>query len=214
MELYSVRILRTEEERILAKRLLYEVYVQEQGWIPPVGNPSNLKIAESVLGNILVDDYDSVSTQFGGFYGDRLVGVHRIITRFNGRLEVENYSQLPRFLQNDCHHELSRSAVDINFRKSPIFLLIVATEIRYLIGCGCKYAIGTATFPEPGNFFCKIGATRINFPEFKYYLLDQNLVSLIVLFLEQPENFRRLFTVVDKFKQKGKVKLIGDEIDL
>ncbi|MEQ8463798.1 hypothetical protein [Coleofasciculus sp. E1-EBD-02] len=214
MELYSVRILRTEEEKILAKRLLYEVYVEEQGWIPPVGNPSNLKITESVLGNILVDDYDSVSTQFGGFYGENLIAVHRIIPRLKGRLEVENYTQLPGFLQKDCHHEFTRLAIDINFRKSPIFVLIVAAEIRYLIRCGCQYAVSTATFPEPGNLYCKVGATRINFPEFKYYLLDQNIVSLIVLFLEQQEDFRRLFTIVDKLKQKGKVKPIDDEIDL
>jgi len=214
MELYSVRTLRTDEEKILAKRLLYEVYVKEQGWIPPVGNPSNFKIEASLSGNILVDDYDSVSTQFGGFYGENLIAVLRVIPRLNRRLEVENYTQLPLFLQKDCHHEFNRLAIDINFRNSPIFSLIMAAAIRYMIGCRYKYVISSAPFPEPGNLYCKVGATRINYPEFKYYLLDQNLVSLIVFFLEQPENFQRLFTVVDKFKQKGKVKLIGDEIDL
>lgn len=58
MEFYSVRVLRTLEEKSLAKRLLYDVYVKELGWIPPSGNPSNLTIQESPLGNILVDDYD------------------------------------------------------------------------------------------------------------------------------------------------------------
>lgn len=166
------------------------------------------------MGNILVDDYDSVSTQFGGFYGENLIAVLRVIPRLKGRLEVENYTQLPLFLQKDCHHEFNRLAIDRIFRNSPIFLLIMAAEIRYLIRCGCQYAVSTATFPEPGNLYCKVDPTRINFPEFKYYLLDQNTVSLIVLFLEQPENFQRLFTVVDKLKQKGKVKLIDDEIDL
>ena len=213
MELYSVRTLRTDEEKILAKRLLYEVYVKEQGWIPPVGNPSNLKIEASLAGNILVDDYDSVSTQFGGFYGENLIAVLRVIPRLNRRLEVENYTQLPLFLQKDCHHEFNRLAIDINFRNSPIFSLIMAAAIRYMIGCRYKYVISSAPFPEPGNLYCKVGATRINYPEFKYYLLDQNIVSLIVFLLEQKENFKRLFAVVDKLKQKGKVKLIGDELD-
>jgi hypothetical protein len=88
----------------------------------------------------------------------------------------------------------------------------MAAAIRYMIGCEYKYVISSAPFPEPGNLYCKVGATRINFPEFKYYLLDQNIVSLIVFFLEQQEDFRRLFTVVDKLKQKGKVKPIDDEM--
>ncbi|NEO99788.1 MAG: hypothetical protein F6K58_14140 [Symploca sp. SIO2E9] len=206
MKLYSVRILRGLEDKILAQRLLYEVYVKELGWIPPEGNPSNLKIQASPLGNIMVDDYDSVSIQFGGFCGKKLIGIHRIIPRLNGRLDVENYIELPFFLQKDCHYELNRLAIDINFRKSPIFSLIIAAEIRYLIKCKFKYVIGTAIFPEPGSLFCKVGATRINFPEFKYHLSDPKPVSLVVLFLEEKENFNRLFRVTDKLIQVGKVK--------
>lgn len=154
----------------------------------------------------MVDDYDSVSIQFGGFYGEKLIGVNRVIPRLNGRLDVENYTQLPRFLQKDCHYEFNRLAIDINFRKSPIFSLIIAAEIRYLMKCRYKYVIFTATFPAPGNLFCKIGATRINFSEFKYHVSDPKPVSLIVFFLEKKENFNKLFRVIDKLIKTGKVK--------
>lgn len=211
MEFYSARILGTLHERTLARRLLYEVYVQEMGWIPLEGNPSNIKIKESHLGNILVDDYDSVSMQFGGFYGEKLIGVHRVIPRVNGRLDVENYIQLPKFLQKDCHHELNRLAIEKSFRKSPILPLIIAAEIRYLMKCKYKYVAGTATFPTPGNLYCKMGPTRIDFPEFKYHVNDPNPVSLIVLFLEEKDNFQKLFRVTDKLRQNGKVKQLGIE---
>ena len=200
MEFYSVRILRSLEEKLLAKRLLYKVYVEELDWIIPEDNPSNLKIEESRFGNILVDDYDLISTQFGGFYGEKLIAVHRIISPLNGRLEVENYTQLPLFLQENCYHELNRLAIDIIFRKSPIFVLMLATAIKYMMECGCKYLIGTATFPEHGNLFCKIGGTKIDFPEFKYHVTDPKPVSLIVLFLEEKDRFNRLFKLVDKLK--------------
>ncbi len=206
MDCYSVRILRGLEEKTLAHRLLYQVYVEELGWIPPEGNPSNLRIEPSPIGNILTDDYDSVSIQFGGFYGENLIGIHRIIPRLNGGLDVENYIKLPRFLQKDCYYELSLSAVKASFRKSRIFPLIFAAEVKYLIKRKCKYVIGTATFPDPGNFFCKLGVTRINYPEFKYHASDPKPVSLVVLFLEEQEHFERLFTLVDKLKQKGKIK--------
>lgn len=98
MEHYSVRTLETLEEKKLARRFLYKIYVEELGWIPPVGNPSNLKIIqESLVGNMLVDDYDSEAIQFGGFYGEKLIAVHRLIPRFNGCLDVENYIKLPTF---------------------------------------------------------------------------------------------------------------------
>lgn len=206
MDCYSVRILRGLDEKTLAHRLLYQVYVEELGWIPPEGNPSNLRIEPSPIGNILTDDYDSVSIQFGGFYGKNLIGIHRIIPRINGRLDVEKYIEIPKFFRKNCNYEFTRVAVKASFRKSPIFPLILAAEIKYLRKQKCKYIISTSTFPDPGNFFCKIGATRINYPEFKYHVSDPKPVSLIVLFIEEQEHFNRLFTLVDKLKQKGKLK--------
>ncbi|MEO1376184.1 MAG: GNAT family N-acyltransferase [Cyanobacteria bacterium J06635_10] len=213
MEFYSVRVLRTLEEKTLAKRLLYDVYVKELGWIPPSGNPSNLKIQESSLGNILVDDYDSVSIQVGAFHGEKLIGVHRMINRLNDRFEVENYIQIPKFLQQDSSYELNRLAIKKNYRNSPIFPLMVTAEVRYMIRYKCKYAITTAIFPDPGNLFCKMGTTRINFPDFKYHVSDPKPVSLIVFFFEEKDNFNQLFRVTDKLIQKGKVKQLDiDEL--
>ncbi|MDP5338289.1 MAG: hypothetical protein NWQ28_06900 [Nodularia sp. (in: cyanobacteria)] len=97
-------------------------------------------------------------------------------------------------------------AIDRNFGKSPILPLIMAAQVRYMMGRKCKYIISRATFPEPGNLFCKMGPTRIDFPEFKYHLNDPNPVSLVVFSLEEKDNFQKLFRVTDKLIKRGKAK--------
>ena len=100
---------------------------------------------------------------------------------------------------------------------------LVALQIRKLtktvvfhtlfkIVSGFKYAISTATFPEPENLFCKLGATKINFLEFKYHVSDPYPVSLIIFFFEKQNSFKQLFRVADKLKEKGKVKQVDQDL--
>jgi len=93
---FKVQSLQTQAELLQAQRLLYKCYVDELGWKPPPGNPSEWHIqSTSPVGPILVDRFDVVANWIGAVNDKHnVVGIARLIARHvdhDYKLEMELY---------------------------------------------------------------------------------------------------------------------------
>ena len=184
---YQVEIL-GKKDIPSAEKLLYQVYVEEMGWKIKDDNASNLKKIEEKSGNRLTDDFADSAHWFGIFYNKSLIGVHRIVEPIEGKLETERYIELPKHIKDENPYEFNRLAIQKNHRASPAVILLFYKEYQYLNSKKKNLAISTTEFPDPGNFYLKIGARKAEFKQFKYDEEDQNFVELICYdFVEEPK---------------------------
>jgi hypothetical protein len=143
---YKIRALENRNELLQAQNLLYVSYVEEQGFLPAPGNPSEWK-TEKVDGgtSILVDKFDSSCLWVGAFApSNELMGVARMIERDTGcdnMLEMELYddmkgqmkaSGIPDY-KYETLLECNRFAVAPNYRDSSVFwsLVMFCLELAY-----------------------------------------------------------------------------------
>lgn len=118
-----------------ACHLLHRVYCQEQGWLPPSGNPSGQQVQVLSSGvHGLVDDYDRHAKWVGLFDQHELVGCLRLAGRrqCDRRLELENYFELPAELAaGTVLAEVNRLAIDprVRGREGAIMLHLSLLKI-------------------------------------------------------------------------------------
>lgn len=197
---FDTRLLSSQDEIDQARHLLYQVYIEEMGWKLSPDNPSGLKVEASAYGPMLVDRFDASSLWFGCSVEGRLVGIHRI-HHSEEQLEIELYTQIPNMFKNEMTVELSRLAIAQGYRaKSPVFVLLMATEFEYLRERGVRYALGTAPFPSPGELYVNAGMKRCEDHSFKYYESDPEMVSIIYYDFSEPAKLDRLIRLAKSIK--------------
>ena len=169
MARFTIRFL-DDAETHLAQRLLYTVYVEQGGWTPVEGNPTDWRIERDAFGEpCLCDKFDGSALWLGCFDGDRLVGCHRINCREAGScFDLEDYLDLPEFLLTAKTAELTRLAVHPGYQKTHAMLSILAFEYRWLRQHGFKYFFTTSKFPQPGKMYGRMGMLPFEGPAFKF----------------------------------------------
>lgn len=174
----EARILTDEGEIIEAKKLAYEVLVEELKWEIKPDNPSGLHVKELPEGKVLWDNYDTVATRLGVFEENTLVGSMRICRRLNGKFELELYRELLDFLREDeLAMEATRLAIRKGYRRSGAFLILIRLLFQIFLENG-GYLLTTGFFPHPGKLYVnKLGLTRHEVP-FRYYPDDPQEVYL------------------------------------
>ncbi|CAG8575761.1 6232_t:CDS:2, partial [Cetraspora pellucida] len=83
--MYEIRVIENESYLEDSQRLLYRVYVEEQGWLFSKNNPAGLRVKDGRL----MDNRSYIATVFGLFCKDRLIGTGRICRRVNGKFEIQ-----------------------------------------------------------------------------------------------------------------------------
>lgn len=96
-------------EIIKALHLLYNVYVEEQGWMPPSSNKSGFEIREDTQGKFLYDSFVEQATWFGAWYKGDLVGCFRVLLYPHSEL-IRYIKKLPESLSCAPASELNRLA--------------------------------------------------------------------------------------------------------
>lgn len=174
-------ILKEEREIIEAKKLAYEVLVEELKWEIKPDNPSGLYVKELPEGKVLWDNYDTVATWLGVFEENTLVACQRICRRLNGKFELECYHELLYFIREDeLAMEVTRFAIRKGYRRSGAILMLFRLLYQIMLKNG-GYFFGTAFFTNPGKLYVnKFGMTRNEIP-FRYYQDDPQEVYLYYL---------------------------------
>lgn len=174
----EARILTDEGEIIEAKKLAYEVLVEELKWEIKPDNPSGLYVKELPEGKVLWDEYDAVATWLGVFEENTLVGCLRICRRLNGKFELELYRELLDFIREDeLAMECTRFSFSKRYRRSGAILILVRLVFKIFLENG-GYLFTTGFFPHPGKLYVnKFGLTRHETP-FSYYPDDPQEVYL------------------------------------
>ena len=177
----EAKILADEGEIIEAKKLAYEVLVEELKWEIKPDNPSGLYVKELPEGKVLWDNYDTVASWLGVFEGNTLVGCLRICRRLNGKFELESYHELLDFIKEDeLAVEATRLAIRKGYRRSGAILILIRLLFQILLENG-GYLLATGFFPHPGKLYVnKFGLTRHEVP-FRYYPDDPQEVYLYYL---------------------------------
>ncbi|CAG8659223.1 5908_t:CDS:2 [Cetraspora pellucida] len=85
--MYEIRVIENESYLEDSQKLLYRVYVEEQGWWFSKNNPAGLRVKDGRL----IDNRSYIATVFGLFCKDRLIGTGRICRRVNGKFEIQEY---------------------------------------------------------------------------------------------------------------------------
>ena len=182
----SVRRIRLEETH-LARKLLYQVYVQHMKWdVNKHANPSNLR-ADHKLGE-LIDVFDEPDMQhhrhwIGNFEDSKLTAVVRVITEHNGGWELTRYGQekVPEFIrrQGPCV-ELNRLAVDPKHRGKNIFRSMLPCVFSDIRDIGARIYF-SGIVENSKHYFESIGIyTHPQVPRFKYNNYDDNYCYLVV----------------------------------
>ena len=175
---YTFRPLLLKEEIRSALKLLHEIYVIEQQWIPQEFNPSRVRIEYDTDGNgLLVDKFSEVADWFGAFHDEHLVGCFRVLPY--PALELKEYRDLPLFMNHSNISELNRLAIRPQFRHQR-FTLLVLLRIAFDHAISLNDVVYvTAQKPEPAQLFEKLGLKRVNSPSFKYNLTETGEVDLL-----------------------------------
>lgn len=174
----------TQEEFPLAQRLVYQVFVEEMGWVPEVNNPSGIRFGTWQNDLIFVDDYDSASQWFGTFHYDRLIACWRFCTPLDDRFELERYHAIPALLKQSNNLEVTRLVIHPRYRHTSRILLHLARSTYQQICQTFDYVLTAVAFPDPGNLYLKLGLKKLDLPSFKYSPSDVSEVSLITLDLK------------------------------
>lgn len=200
--MFYTKVLSSPEEISEVKRLLYLIYIKELGWQFSVNNPSGLIILHEGRHKYLHDKFDSVSTWFGVYHHNTLVGCIRSIRRIDGAFELEQYHALPEFLNHDSDVvETNRLAILPEYRGTNAIYLLSAFAIEYEYNRGVRYSFTTAPLPGIGFFYIrKLGYQRVKLPPFKYHPSDENTVTLMYLDGTKPKYIQNL---IKRMKRVG-----------
>lgn len=178
---YINRFLESDEEIRMAQRLIYQVYVEEIGWIPEQENPSRIHF-QSWQGKMLfMDDFDRNALWFGTFHYDELIACWRFCPPQQGKFELELYHPVPNFLKASNSLEVNRLAIHRNYRNRSRIIYGLIREAYETLYQDFDYTFAAVTFPNPGDLYLKIGLKKLNVPSFKYSPSDPQEVSLICL---------------------------------
>ncbi len=175
------KLLKDKHEIKMAQKLVYQVFVEEIGWIPQRDNPSGIKFIDEQDCKLFVDDFDNEANWFGSFNNQELIGFWRFCEPKNGKFELENYHPIPEFLKTSKSLEVTRLAIHPKYRKmSRVMLNLTQTSYKYLCQ-SFDYTFAAVEFPNPGNLYLKLGFKKVNIKPFKYSSFDKNVVQLIYL---------------------------------
>jgi hypothetical protein len=173
--------LKDKHEIKMAQKLVYQVFVEEMGWIPQMDNPSGIKFIDEQDCKLFLDDFDNEANWFGSFHNQELIACWRFCEPKNGKFELENYHPIPEFLKTSKSLEVTRLAIHQKYRKtSRVMLNLTQTSYKYLCH-SFDYTFAAVEFPNPGNLYLKLGLRKVDIKPFKYSYLDKNVVQLIYL---------------------------------
>lgn len=178
---YISRPLLNRDEIRSAQRLIYQVYVEEMGWIPAEDNPSEIQLVNWENYKIFVDSFDEVAIWFGTFYDQELIACWRFCRPLNHLFELERYHPIPDFLKYSRSLEVTRLAIHQNHRNKSRVMLNLAQQTFLYLHQDFDYTFSAVTFPYPGNLYLKLGLKKVDLAPFKYSSSDQAEVSLIYL---------------------------------
>jgi Acetyltransferase (GNAT) domain len=196
----EARILK-EDELDKALQLLYQIYVLEMHWTPKENNASKMRLEHRDGKELLTDQFDAIATWYGLFDHDDLIGVVRTVPPVNGRLEIENYREIPTRFKKKCPIEANRLAISHNYRTKSTALFELL-KIMYLTCLEREYdsIICSAPFPNPGHIHLKFGMEQIEEQPFTYDASDREMVWL--LGADNPEFFKHAITFADEVIEK------------
>jgi hypothetical protein len=178
---YTTRRLVRDDEVRMAQNLVYQVYVEELGWIPDADNPSGIRFAEHDGTPLFIDDYEETATWIGTFDGDRLVACWRWCRPIDGLYEIERYHPLPAELTAARAMEVNRLVIDPDYRTRGRVFYHLVRETYKLVSPVIDFAFCAVAFPDPGELYLKIGLKPAECPAFKYSPKDAEEVRVLAL---------------------------------
>lgn len=159
-----------------ARHLLYEHYMNELCWEVKAHNPSAIKVIPyNDSKNILVDDYDSLSTWFVGINQESVIACARLCgDDDNGLLEVERYTSARLVLQKILQDkrklnlvELNREAIHVEHRNYQTYLLLLKTILKHCI-LRKQSILMTTPNSDLIHLYKLISFPKIEYGSFKY----------------------------------------------
>lgn len=185
-----------------AKSLLYEHYINELQWKIQAHNPSAIKIVASEQKNILVDDYDGISTWFVGIKEQAVIACARLCSEDqNGLLEVERYingqSTLKKILQ-EKHTlnlvELNRESIHFQYRNLQTYLLLFKTIIEHCI-TNKQSILMTTHDADLIRLYALISFPKLACPSFKYDPNETIPVNSYLANFHDNDHFRMIHKI-------------------
>jgi N-acyl-L-homoserine lactone synthetase len=162
------------------RALLYRVYHVEQGWSPPVENPSQQAIVQLDRGSPgLADRFDHSATWLGLLCDERIVGCIRLIDRADHpQLELESYFALPSRLSCERLIEVNRLAILPAYRRSTGTLLLIERALEIAARNGCALITAT-TRPTARHLTLLTGIVDTGL-RFRYHESDDHAAVLVL----------------------------------
>ncbi|XP_073235228.1 uncharacterized protein [Porites lutea] len=199
---FRVKILNDYEAVNSAKRLLYDVYIHEMGWVFRDDSPTGFHIDKDKRSQpILCDAFDKTSIWFGAYKEDKLIGVARAVQRNNtlGKLDLELYpsSSLPsmkRLFQGKegCQMiEVQRGAVAKDYRNTEpsviqlllLFAFSFAQEKQFSIVCPTVFPALETLFSQAGMHLVEknftYGEGEEEWPTFIFFCSSDELMQVL-----------------------------------
>jgi hypothetical protein len=172
-----------EDEIRAAQQLVYQVFVQEMGWLPKSDNPSGIHFSEWRGSLIFLDRYDCAATWVGTFCEDELVACWRWCRPVNGLFEMELYHPIPAFLKTPRCMEVNRFVVHPDFRRRARTVYHLICNTYQHLYREIDYGFCATAFPHPGELYLRMGLMRADHAPFKYSPDDDEVVHLLVLYV-------------------------------
>ncbi|MBN2545070.1 MAG: hypothetical protein JXB50_04675 [Spirochaetes bacterium] len=185
----DIKELVKSDDIILAKNLLYNIYIDEFNWNFPNPNPSGLKIEKNENINIIVDKFDEISNWIGVFIEKKIAACCKFCQRLNGKFELELYQNIPDFILKDPNAvEINKLVIKKEFRGK--FLLLNIAKFLYTNFMNSYSTIfTTAVFPMPGLLYTQnLGFKKTDLDPFKYIKEQKDYVNL--LFIPGDKNYK------------------------
>jgi hypothetical protein len=178
---YTTRRLVSKHEIRMAQSLVYQVYVEEMGWIPDQDNPSGIRLADDDGTSVFIDDYEQTAIWIGTFDEHRLVACWRWCRPIDGAFETERYHPLPAELTVARAMEVNRLVIHPAHRTRGRVFYHLVRETYKMLAPVIDLAICAVAFPDPGELYVKIGLKPADCPPFKYSPKDADEVLVLTL---------------------------------
>lgn len=212
MKKYIARPLTTEVEINQARNILFEVYYNEMNWRPDSDNASGLQIQIGPQGPMLVDDYDNTALWFGCFVDEKLVAVHRSHKATQEGFELDHYKSVPEQFKTSESVELTRLAIRKEYRTvSPVFIVLLAEEFKFLRAQGIRYTFGTANMSGPGKLYTKAGMKLHETSPFKYEENDPFEVAILYYDFQESTALDRLIVLSNRLSGFVPVEKVANQ---
>lgn len=204
------RILNTNQEIDMARRLVHQVYVEEGKWHPSLNNLSGFEIRKSThsLERMLVDRFDNFSIWLGIFDGTRTepIACGRISSRDqHGKLEIQYYSeQLMQLKQIDMQHNpnmflIGRSAILPEYRGTAAWLVLLRGAFLYCHECQHS-VLSSTNIEKVQRIHDDIGYPCIEGVSFQYEFSQNSDAK--VYYASFPNETLKIIENLDKFIDK------------